>query len=70
MQSNVVAQEDDDEPTVRDAPSGRWVIAVDRAQGLIRTAIERLEGHDEIEDVGLAIEDLRRAETLAGGRAT
>lgn len=31
MQSNVVAQEDDDEPTVRDAPSGRWVIAVDRA---------------------------------------
>jgi hypothetical protein len=60
-------RDEDEVPTAREVPSGKWIIAVDRAQQFIRRAIERLEAHGEIPDVAAALEDLRAAASLAGG---
>ncbi|HZU82379.1 MAG TPA: hypothetical protein VE987_05665 [Polyangiaceae bacterium] len=60
-------RDEDEIPTAREVPSGKWIVAVDRAQQLIRTAIDRLEAHAHIADVAAAIEDLRAAAALTRG---
>jgi hypothetical protein len=62
-----IEQDDDESPTTRESPSGKWIIAVDRGQRLIESAIARLEAGD---DVQAAIEDLRAAHALVGGGAS
>jgi hypothetical protein len=60
-------REQDEIPTAREVPSGKWIVAVDRAQQLIRLAIDRLRPHDQIPEIAAAIEDLRTAAALARG---
>ncbi|MBV9949316.1 MAG: hypothetical protein JOZ69_20900 [Myxococcales bacterium] len=54
-------QDEEESPTLREQPSGKWLIAVDRGARLIEAAIERLEAGG---DVAVALEDLRRAHRL------
>jgi hypothetical protein len=54
----------DEKPTRREAPSGRWLVAVDRGQKLIESAIEKLENGGDVQDV---LEDLRQALALVNG---
>lgn len=69
MMPNVEREPSSEEiPTAREVPSGKWIIAVDRASQLIHRAILRLESHEELEDVAAALEDLRNAAELTHGQ--
>jgi hypothetical protein len=63
--SNVTPFEEEETPTKREAPSGKWIVAVDRGQKLIESAIDRLEGGD----VETALSELREAHRLVNGGA-
>jgi hypothetical protein len=58
-------QDPEETPTKRDAPSGKWIVAVDRGQKLIESAIARLEAGGDVE---AALSDLRDAHRLVNGR--
>jgi hypothetical protein len=58
-------QDDEEEsPTVREAPSGRWIVAVDRGARKLEDAIARLEAGG---DVATVLDELRAAHQLVNG---
>lgn len=67
MTTNVHTRDEEDTPTRRESPSGRWIVAVDRGARLLEAAIARLEAGG---DPGEALEDLRQAHQLVKGGAT
>ena len=57
--------EDDEKPTVRDTPSGAWIVSVDRASKRLELVIARIEAGAAPGDV---LEDLKSAHALVNGR--
>ena len=65
---HTIADEDFDEeepPTVRETPSGAWIVSVDRASKRLEAAIARIEAGAAPGDV---LEDLKSAHALVNGR--
>ncbi len=55
-------------PTIRDAPSGAWIVSVDRASKRLEDTIARIEaGAAEPGDV---LEDLKAAHALVNGKVS
>jgi hypothetical protein len=65
MHTLVDPKDPDEIPTQRDAPSGKWIVAVDRGGKLIESAIARLEAGGDLE---AALSELRDAHRLVNGR--
>ncbi len=57
--------DDDELPTVRDTPSGQWIVAVDRASKRLEAAIARIESGADASDV---LETLKEAHRLVNGK--
>jgi hypothetical protein len=56
---------EDEEPTARESPSGRWIVAVDRGARKLEGAIARLEAGADVAEV---LDELREAHALVDGR--
>lgn len=68
MNANVERREFSDEiSTKRQSPSGKWIVAVDRGQRLIESAIATLEAGGDVE---AAIAELKAARKLVNGCAS
>jgi hypothetical protein len=63
-----IAHEDFEEETqtVKEAPSGTWIVSVDRGSKKLEAAIAQLESGA---DVGAVLEELRAAHALVNGRS-
>jgi hypothetical protein len=58
---------DEEEPTIRDAPSAVWVVQVDKASRRIQDVIDTLESGGNPDAI---LEDLKSAHALVNGRGT
>jgi hypothetical protein len=64
MQANVRQEDFEDErPTAREAPSGRWIVAVDRGARKLEAAIALLEAGADV------LGELREIHQLVNGGA-
>ncbi|HEY4013776.1 MAG TPA: hypothetical protein VGM06_10580 [Polyangiaceae bacterium] len=66
MEQNVVTFTEDETPTQREAPSGRWIVSVDRGARKLEAAISALEDGADVADV---LDELKEAHTLVNGGA-
>jgi hypothetical protein len=61
----LVPQDAEEVPTLRESPSGRWIVAVDRGARKLEGAIARLEAGADVAEV---LDELREAHALVDGR--
>jgi hypothetical protein len=59
--SNVTPFEEEETPTRREAPSGRWIASVDRGARKLEAAIGRLEAGVDVAEV---LDELKAAHQL------
>ncbi len=58
--------EENDEPTKKESPSGKWIVSVDRGARKLAAAIHAIDAGAEPADV---VETLREAHALVNGGA-